>query len=91
MATCFSFLACKIPWTEEPDGVESTVLQRLDMTEQAQSLDQLHSSLYWALIERELCSDLSLAKFIKLWVCEGRATEVIWGNSYLVFSNRLSV
>ena len=54
MATCFSFLACKIPWTEEPDGVESTVLQRLDMTEQAQSLDQLHISLYWALIERAL-------------------------------------
>ena len=64
MATHFSILAWKIPWTEEPDGIQSMILQRLDMTEQAQSLDQPHSSLYWALIERGFCSDLFLAKFI---------------------------
>ena len=29
MATHSSILACRIPWTEEPGGLESTVAQRL--------------------------------------------------------------
>ena len=33
MATHSSVLAWKIPWTEEPGGLQSKVSQRLDMTE----------------------------------------------------------
>ena len=33
MATHSSVLAWKIPWTEEPGGLQSMGLQRLDMTE----------------------------------------------------------
>ena len=29
MATCSSILAWKIPWTEEPDGLQSVWLQRV--------------------------------------------------------------
>ena len=38
MATRSSILAWRIPWTEEPGGLQSTGSQMLDMTE------QLHSS-----------------------------------------------
>ena len=34
MATHSSVLAWKIPWTEEPGGLQSMGLQKLDMTEQ---------------------------------------------------------
>ena len=34
MATHSSILAWKIPWTEEPGGLQSTGLQKLDTTEQ---------------------------------------------------------
>ena len=34
MATHSSALAWRIPWTEEPGGLESTGSQELDMTEQ---------------------------------------------------------
>ena len=30
MATCSSVLAWRIPWTEEPGGLQSMVLQRVD-------------------------------------------------------------
>ena len=33
MATCSSILAWKIPWTEEPDGLQSMGKQELDTTE----------------------------------------------------------
>ena len=33
MATHFSILAWKIPWTEEPGGLQSMGRQQLDMTE----------------------------------------------------------
>ena len=33
MATYFSILAWKIPWTEEPVRLQSMGLQRIDMTE----------------------------------------------------------
>ena len=33
MATHFSILAWKIPWTGEPDGLQSTGSQRVDTTE----------------------------------------------------------
>ena len=33
MATHSSILAYRIPWTEEPDGLQSKVSQKLDMTE----------------------------------------------------------
>ena len=33
MATHSSILAWRIPWTEEPGGLQSTGLQRVDMTE----------------------------------------------------------
>ena len=33
MATHSSTLACRIPWTEEPGGLQSMGLQRVDMTE----------------------------------------------------------
>ena len=33
MATHFSILAWRIPWTEEPGGLQSTGLQKLDPTE----------------------------------------------------------
>ena len=33
MATHFSILAWKIPWKEEPDGLQSTELQRVDTTQ----------------------------------------------------------
>ena len=29
MATCFSILVCKIPWTEEPGGLQSMGWQRV--------------------------------------------------------------
>ena len=32
MAACSSILAWKVPWTEEPGGLQSTGLQELDMT-----------------------------------------------------------
>ena len=32
MATYSSILACEIPWTEEPGGLQSMVLTELDMT-----------------------------------------------------------
>ena len=34
MATHSSILAWRIPWTEEPDRLQFTVLQESDMTEQ---------------------------------------------------------
>ena len=34
MATHFSILAWRIPWTEEPGRLQSTGLQELDATEQ---------------------------------------------------------
>ena len=33
MATHSSILACKIPWAEEPGGLQSMGLQESDMTE----------------------------------------------------------
>ena len=33
MATCSSILAWKIPWTEEPDGLQSMGKQELDTAE----------------------------------------------------------
>ena len=33
MATHSSILACRIPWTEEPGGLQSMGLQESDMTE----------------------------------------------------------
>ena len=33
MATHYSILAWKIPWTEEPDGLQSMALKESDMTE----------------------------------------------------------
>ena len=33
MATHSSILAWRIPWTQEPDGLQSMGLQRLDVTE----------------------------------------------------------
>ena len=33
MATCSSILGWKIPWTEEPGGLQSMWLQELDMAE----------------------------------------------------------
>ena len=34
MATHFSILACKFPWTEEPGGLQSWSPKKLDSTEQ---------------------------------------------------------
>ena len=34
MATHSSVLACRIPWTEEPGGLQSMGCKELDMTEQ---------------------------------------------------------
>jgi len=34
MATHSSTVACRIPWTEESDRLQSLGLQRVDMTEQ---------------------------------------------------------
>ena len=33
MATHSSILSCRIPWTEEPDGLPSMGFKELDMTE----------------------------------------------------------
>ena len=33
MATCFSILTWKIPWTEEPDGLQSMGRKESDTTE----------------------------------------------------------
>ena len=33
VTTHSSVLACRIPWTEEPGGLQSMGLQRVDMTE----------------------------------------------------------
>ena len=33
MATCFSILAWRIPWTEEPASLQSMGLKESDMTE----------------------------------------------------------
>ena len=35
-ATHSSILAWRIPWTEEPGGIQSMVLQESDMTEQTE-------------------------------------------------------
>ena len=39
IATHCSILAWRIPWTEEPGGLWSTVSQRVDMTETTQHAD----------------------------------------------------
>ena len=38
MATPSSILAWKIPWTEEPDGLQSIVSKELDTTERLSTL-----------------------------------------------------
>ena len=47
MATHFSILAWRIPWTEESGGLHSVGLQRVDMTEQ---LTLSHFSSYMSSI-----------------------------------------
>ena len=43
MATHSSILTWRIPWTEEPGGLQSTGLQELDTTERlALSLEHFH-------------------------------------------------
>ena len=42
MATHSSILALKIPWTEEPDGLQSMGLKRVDLTEQALRHTNVH-------------------------------------------------
>ena len=39
METCFSILAWKIPWTEEPDGLHSWGCKESDMTEHAHTFN----------------------------------------------------
>ena len=39
MATCSSLLAWKIPWTEQPGGLQSMGSQELDMTEHTHLLN----------------------------------------------------
>ena len=38
MATHYNILAWKIPWTEEPDGLQSIVSKELDTTERLSTL-----------------------------------------------------
>jgi len=40
MTTHSSNLAWKIPWTEEPNGLQSTQLQELDTTEHARDEEE---------------------------------------------------
>ena len=42
MATHSSILAWRISWTEEPGGLQSLELQKLDMTEQLTTLSTLN-------------------------------------------------
>ena len=42
MATHSSILAWRIPWTEEPDGLQSLGLQESDTTERLNHHDQHH-------------------------------------------------
>ena len=50
MATHFSILTWKIPWTEEPGRLHITDLKESDMTEQVNSsynIDTSVTNLYW--------------------------------------------
>ena len=52
MATHSSILAWKMPWTEEPGGLQSTGSQRVDTTEQLsmhthKNIDSRFQSLSW--------------------------------------------
>ena len=59
MATHSSVLAWRISWTEEPDGLQSTGLQGLDMTE------QLTCCMYiYSLILKEINPEYSLEGLI---------------------------
>ena len=42
MATHSSTLACKIPWTEEPGGLQSMELQESDTTQHAHTIVSLY-------------------------------------------------
>ena len=46
MATHSSILAWRIPWTEEPGGLQSTGRKESDMTERLYFL-----SLYWSIVD----------------------------------------
>ena len=43
MATCFSILAWKIPWTEEPSGLQSMGMQESGTTEQLSTHRHTHT------------------------------------------------
>ena len=42
MATLSSMIACEIPWTEEPGGLQSVSSQELDMIEHTHRHDHSH-------------------------------------------------
>ena len=78
MATHSSVLAWRIPWTEEPGGLQSMRLQELDMTEQlstqhAQSMKRLHSKVPGeSLVKKEnLCHRL---RFSTIADCDKRSS-----------------
>ena len=43
MATCFSILAWKIPWTEEPRGLQSMGMQESGITERMHTHTHTHT------------------------------------------------
>ena len=45
MATCSSSLAWRIPWTEEPGGLQSLGSHRSDMTEVTEYVHSRHKTL----------------------------------------------
>ena len=57
MATHSSILACRIPWTEEPGGLQSMGSKESDMTEQLTVMD----------IQKQLAQNQSLS-FINISV-----------------------
>ena len=78
MASHSSVLAWRIPWTEEPGGLQSMRLQELDMTEQlstqhAQSMKRLHSKVPGeSLVKKEnLCHRL---RFSTIADCDKRSS-----------------
>ena len=61
MAICYSILAWTIPWTEEPGGLQSKRLQRVDLIERLSTHSYYvrvtggHSSLNQSYYQRSVC------------------------------------
>ena len=88
MATCSSILACGIPWTEEPGGLQSVGLQRVghDWATNTQRPHTLINLLVWSLLSLKATSenlfhvDFLLHFFFFFFICSGFCHTLKWNS-----------